>query len=172
MRPDRNQPFASVSGGAFCFVEDSACKAALIADAATRQCLVLLDETFVTVSGEQKLLMTKLSRFVEARALAHGEGTLRAGFQQLSRLADEHGTASVYRRLAEAGVDTHVYGHPDGSPEALDGLAVHGHETEELRWTWFVVYRVPDRPDLAAALVAERRSDLQWQWALPQQGDE
>jgi hypothetical protein len=33
VRPDRKHPFASVSGGAFCFVEDSACKAALIADA-------------------------------------------------------------------------------------------------------------------------------------------
>lgn len=32
-RPDRNQPFASVAGGTFCFVEDSSCKAALIADA-------------------------------------------------------------------------------------------------------------------------------------------
>jgi hypothetical protein len=121
--------------------------------------LTNLDETFVTVSGERKLLMTKLSRFIEARALAHGDGTLRAGFQQLSRLDDEHGTASVYRRLADAGVDTHVYGHPGGSPAALAGLTAHGHETEELRWTWFVVYRVPDRPDLAAALVAERRGE-------------
>ncbi|PRP99882.1 hypothetical protein ENSA5_28700 [Enhygromyxa salina] len=32
-RPDRDQPFASVAGGTFCFVEDSACGAALIADA-------------------------------------------------------------------------------------------------------------------------------------------
>ncbi len=32
-RRNRKDPFASVSGGAFCFVEDSACGAALIADA-------------------------------------------------------------------------------------------------------------------------------------------
>ena len=32
-RPDRNKPFASVAGGTFCFVEDSACGASLIADA-------------------------------------------------------------------------------------------------------------------------------------------
>lgn len=32
-RPDRKYPFASVAGGTFCFVEDSACGAALIADA-------------------------------------------------------------------------------------------------------------------------------------------
>jgi hypothetical protein len=32
-RPARKYPFASVAGGAFCFVEDSACGAALIADA-------------------------------------------------------------------------------------------------------------------------------------------
>jgi hypothetical protein len=33
LRPKRKYPFASVAGGAFCFVEDSACGAALIADA-------------------------------------------------------------------------------------------------------------------------------------------
>ncbi len=32
-RPDRKQPFASVAGGMFCFVEDSVCGASLIADA-------------------------------------------------------------------------------------------------------------------------------------------
>jgi len=32
-RPDRKQPFASVGGGSFCFVEDSVCGASLIADA-------------------------------------------------------------------------------------------------------------------------------------------
>lgn len=32
-KPDRNKPFASVAGGMFCFVEDSACGASLIADA-------------------------------------------------------------------------------------------------------------------------------------------
>lgn len=32
-RPDRNRPFASVAGGAFCFVEDSACGSSLVADA-------------------------------------------------------------------------------------------------------------------------------------------
>jgi hypothetical protein len=32
-RPDRKHPFASVAGGTFCFVEDSACGASLIADA-------------------------------------------------------------------------------------------------------------------------------------------
>jgi hypothetical protein len=32
-RPDRTHPFASVAGGTFCFVEDSACGASLIADA-------------------------------------------------------------------------------------------------------------------------------------------
>jgi hypothetical protein len=32
-RPDRKQPFGSVAGGAFCFIEDSACGVSLIADA-------------------------------------------------------------------------------------------------------------------------------------------
>lgn len=32
-RPDRDHPFASIAGGTFCFVEDSACGASLIADA-------------------------------------------------------------------------------------------------------------------------------------------
>lgn len=33
LRLDRDQPFASVAGGMFCFVEDSACNVSLIADA-------------------------------------------------------------------------------------------------------------------------------------------
>jgi hypothetical protein len=32
-RPDRDKPFASVAGGMFCFVEDSACDVSLLADA-------------------------------------------------------------------------------------------------------------------------------------------
>ncbi|MFV8751611.1 hypothetical protein ACNOYE_13790 [Nannocystaceae bacterium ST9] len=33
IRPDRDKPFASVAGGMFCFVEDSACDVSLLADA-------------------------------------------------------------------------------------------------------------------------------------------
>lgn len=136
--------------------------------------LTRLDDTVFTVSGAQTLLMVKLSRYIEGLAAGHGTGTLRAGFQDLDRLTDEPGTWRVYRRLAARGVDVHAYGHPgdpttDGGPHTTQtatgdsttpaGVTAHAEPVPELADWWFVVYDGGDRPERAAALLAEQRED-------------
>lgn len=90
----------------------------------------------VDASGRSELVRT--SRLVETIAARTGTGTLHAGFQQLSRLADDAETLRLYRRLADADVDVHLYGDPDARlPETF---TVHGAPAEELAETWFVVF--------------------------------
>jgi hypothetical protein len=136
--------------------------------------LTRLDDTVFTVSGAQTLLMVKVSRYIEGLAGGRATGTLRTGFQDLDRLTDEPGTRRVYRRLTERGVDVHAYGHPgdpatDGGtrtdrPTAGDSttpasVTTHAEPVPELADCWFVVYDGGDRPERAAALLAEKRED-------------
>lgn len=113
-------------------------------------------------SNSEKLPMILLSRSVERLACDAGTGRLRAAFQRLSRIRDEHGTRSVYERLADTDVDVHVYGLPDCElPGTLD-VTVHGGDSAEYRRCWFVVY-VPTEPGVeAAALVAEEVAPNEW----------
>ena len=96
-------------------------------------------------SNRQKLLLITISRFIEHVAWSAGEGTLRSSFQRLSRLDDEAGTRAVYERVAEAGVDAHLYGVPDDLPRDLDAV-VHGGDAPDFTDSWFVVFRPPDGP--------------------------
>jgi hypothetical protein len=154
-----------------------------LADIEYPDVLTRLDDTVFTVSGEQTLLMVKISRYIEGLADSRATGTLRAGFQRLDRLADEPGTRRIYRRLADRGVDVHAYGHPgergtdgdrgdpaaDGGPrqEAAtgsdprtpQGVTTHAEPVPELADCWFVVYDGGGRPERAVALLAEERAD-------------
>jgi hypothetical protein len=127
-----------------------------IDDIETPDALARLDELPFSVEGypvsKGKLLLIEMSRYIEARAWETEMGRLHSGFQHLSRIDDERGTRQVYERLADTGVEVHVYGVPDVETD-LD-LAVHGHDSEELRTTWFVVYEHPTDPSEHAALVA------------------
>jgi len=95
-------------------------------------------------SAREKLLLIVVSRFIEHRALTHGDGELHSTFQRLSRLDDEYGTRQMYEALADSGVDTHIYGVDDdpGVAEGL-GVTVHSGDSEEYRRSWVVVFR-PD----------------------------
>lgn len=136
-------------------------------DVITPDVLTQLDEipfeaTGTGRSSKSKLLLIELSRYVEARAW-NGDGTLHAGFQQLSRLDDERGTRRVYERLGDdPTVEPHVYGVPDSRP-SVPGVAVHGDRSAELRRSWFVVYDPPDRREDAAALVVYRTDAGTWE---------
>lgn len=112
-------------------------------------------------SNSEKLLFIALSRYIESRALRSGTGHLRSSFQKISRIRDEQGTASTYRRLGKSSVDVHVYGVPDWIPPAEFGVVVHGGYDEEFRYFWFVVYEgPPDSTDLA--LLFEQTGDVEW----------
>lgn len=109
-----------------------------------------LEDTVFTLKGypesnKQKLLLITISRFIERVAWEAGEGTLRSSFQRLSRLDDEVGTRQVYKKVSDAGVDTHLYGVPDEIPSELDSV-IHAGNSIDFTDTWFVVYRPPEGP--------------------------
>jgi hypothetical protein len=107
-----------------------------------------LDDATFTLRGypesnRQKLLLITISRFIERTAWTAGDGTLRSSFQRLSRIDDEVGTREVYERVADTGVDTHLYGVPDELPRGLDAV-IHAGDGPDFTDSWFVVYRPPE----------------------------
>lgn len=118
--------------------------------------LTELDEILFAAAGpddsEVELLFTAISRYIEAMAVEAGDGQLRVGFQRLSRLraAEEDHTRDVYERLAETGVDVHVYGRPDWVPPESLAVTIHGGYTEDFLRNWFVVFRAADKGTTAA----------------------
>lgn len=134
----------------------------------TPDALAYLDEVPFTVRGrpddpKEKLLLIEMSRHIEAMAWEAGEGRLHTGFQYLSRLDDERGTRLVYDRLGrDSDVAPHVYGAPDARL-SVPGVTVHGVDVEEIRRSWFVVYRSDHHSQDAAALVAVETEPRTWE---------
>ena len=105
-----------------------------------------LDDIEFTVRGfpesnKEKLLLVVISRFIEDRALACGNGEFHSTFQRLSRLDDEYGTRKMYEWLGDSNVETHVYGVRD-DPGVVDDLdvIVHAGTTHEYRRSWVVLF--------------------------------
>ncbi|RAW46169.1 hypothetical protein DQW50_05165 [Halorubrum sp. 48-1-W] len=114
-----------------------------------------LDDTVFTLRGypesnRQKLLLVTISRFIERAALTAGDGTLYSSFQRLSRLEDELGTRRVYERVADGGVDAHLYGVPDDPPGDLEAT-IHAGRTTDFTDSWFVVFEPTDGPKVVDA---------------------
>ncbi|MFC6718626.1 DICT sensory domain-containing protein [Natrialbaceae archaeon GCM10025810] len=142
--------------------------------------LAALSETRFALRGyplahKEKLLLILVSRCVERVAWEANDGTLRAGFQRLSRIDDEIGTRKAYAKLAETAVDVHLYGADRGasrSEDALEGLdaTVHAGSSAEHRDSWFVVYAPEKLPasdgetePTPAALVALETDPRVWE---------
>ncbi|ELZ22431.1 sensor protein [Halosimplex carlsbadense 2-9-1] len=122
--------------------------------AGVQQSLARLDNRVYTVTGEARTPMVGVSRHIEQRALAAGEGTVHAGFQRLSRLRDKRHTLDTYLTLAERGMDTNLYGVPDWRPPTADGLSVHADDDGDVVGDhWFVVV---DSDRGGGALVARK----------------
>jgi len=114
-------------------------------------------------SDTEKLLLIAVSRAIERRAYEAGAGTLRVGFQRLSRLVDEAGTRRVYQQLATTDLAVHAYGV--GDTELPESLAVTAHTgtTDLHRHGWFVVFQPPaDSEATPAGLYAIETGDNQW----------
>lgn len=120
-----------------------------------------LDNTFVSVSGKQKMLLIEISRHVEALAYRSEGSTLHSGFQNLSRIEDERGTKSVYEKLVAADASVHVYGTPSGSLDIPDEIAVHADDGDEIKHSWFVV-NTNCADDLKGALIATEIGRNEW----------
>jgi DICT domain-containing protein len=120
---------------------------------------LLADTTFVSFHERQLLVAT---REIEDRAYRQGRGTLRSGFQSLSRVEAERET---YESLtANTDLDVHVYGRPkspDARPNATDerlqlkSATVHAEETDEIDAFWFIVFDGGGNDSQTCALVAE-----------------
>lgn len=116
-----------------------------------RDLLTLLSDTTARSFDREHLLATS-SEF-EERAWRVGEGRLHVGFQSLSALRAQ---APTYELLADRdGLDVHLYGRPDWSPD-LPGATLHTEVGPEIARTWFVAFD-GGREDQTCALVAEER---------------
>ncbi|WP_144904911.1 DICT sensory domain-containing protein [Halobellus captivus] len=110
-----------------------------------------------------KLLLIEISRYIEAKALRHGEGELHTGFQRLSRIVDERGTERAYETLSETDLDVHVYGIGDADALSSHDVTVHNQDVAELRSGWFVVFAPPTDSDATgAALIAFTDDNVEW----------
>jgi hypothetical protein len=115
----------------------------------TPELLVQFEEaTFLVAAGNTPLL-TEISHHIEELALHCNEGVVTTGMQELSRLAEPR-TRSIYERLADSDVETHVFGRATGSSPEL-GIQTHALEDSEIADSWFVVYQ---SESASAALVA------------------
>jgi len=106
-------------------------------------------------SHSEKLLLILLSRYIERTAWERGVGTLRASFQDLSRIEDEVGTHRVYRTLDTTPVDVHVYGSPGWEPPPDSEITAHAGYSEDFLRSWFVVYTDPSGNEDIALLALE-----------------
>lgn len=113
-----------------------------------------IDQSLFTDYGRSRMIVA--SREIESQAHRYG-GTLHAGFQTFSNLKPQY---RLYERLADAGVDTHVYGVDDWTVPT-DAHDYHAYEDPEIRDTWFVVLDHED-PSHRRALLAEERSQNQF----------
>lgn len=113
-------------------------------------------------SDSEKLLLIVVSRAIERRAAEIGAGTLRVGFQTLSRLVEEPGTYRVYQRLADTDLAVHAYGVGDVLPPDDIDLAVHTGTSQFYRKGWFVVFEPPTADGEPAGLYAVERSENEW----------
>lgn len=106
-----------------------------------------------SIETDRRPELVRTSRLVETMAGRAGGGVVHAGFQRLSRLANDADTLRVYRQLSASGLDVHLYGQPDAT--LPDGFTVHGAPSAELEATWFVAFDGAGDPDRMAALLAE-----------------
>jgi hypothetical protein len=110
-----------------------------------------VDDTTFTAYGKRRMILA--SREVEERSWYARGGELHSGFQQLSLLSEQW---ELYTRIADRGVDVHVYGEPDWEPPTTDSITVHASDDPEILSVWFVAFESPES-DGDCALVADER---------------
>ncbi|WP_247008954.1 DUF7504 family protein [Halorientalis litorea] len=121
-----------------------------------RALLTDLSRSTFGARGADWAFLVDISHVIEMEAWRAGSGTLHAGFQRLSNLWGDDEARRVYRRLAESGVEVHVYGAPDTDPEEWDGVTTHPTTNEEIGTSWFVVYDGGGDPEGRAALLVQK----------------
>lgn len=123
-------------------------------DARPPEILRHVDDTTFTAYGKRRMILA--SREIEDRAWRAGGGELHAGFQDMSLLREQW---DDYSRLADCGVDVHVYGVPNWTPPETERLTVHPEESEEIRNSWFVSFESADYGN-CTLLAVEREQNV------------
>ena len=130
-------------------------------DGALAMFLDSLDETLFHATARRQLLAA--SREFEDRAWRVGAGRLTAGFQRPAALEAQR---SVYERLADCGLDVHVYFDGEWNTPTIPGVRMHAIRNDEIGQFWFVAFDggpesqttpgegVSGRPSQACALLA------------------
>lgn len=124
-----------------------------IADGSYESVLRHLKETTFTSRDTSELFYA--SREIEDRARRVGRGSIHAGFQRCSIMAEQR---RPYRDLARRGLSVHAYGVPDTTPPELGPGTVHAVEREEIEKMWFVVFDGGGDDSQKTALIAEERA--------------
>ena len=125
-----------------------------IADGKYEPLLRHLKETTFTSYDTRQLLY--VSREIEDRARRTGRGSIHAGFQQCSVIAEQR---AIYTDLARRGVSVHAYGVPDATPPDLGSARIHAVCTDEIAETWFVVFDGGGSDAQKSALLARERDE-------------
>jgi DICT domain-containing protein len=128
-----------------------------IADSEYADVLRHLKETTFTSYDREQLLYA--SREIEDRARRVGAGTIHAGFQRVSLMADQQ---RIYRDLASRGVEVHTYGVADAELPDLGNGQIHTSDATEIQRSWFVVFDGDGDDCQKTALLAEQRGDNDW----------
>ncbi|WP_250137718.1 DICT sensory domain-containing protein [Halorientalis salina] len=93
------------------------------------------DETLFHGTTRRQLLAA--SREFEDRAWRVGSGRLYAGFQRPAALEAQR---SPYQRLADRGLDVHVYFDGDWDTATIPGVRMHVVRNDEIGRFWFVAF--------------------------------
>lgn len=118
--------------------------------------LAQLDQNVYSLAGERRLPLVCVSQLLESRAWRRGSGCLHAGVQSLSTFERTPATWTRYRKIADAGVETTVYGRPGWEPDDWGAVTAYGDETgDRVGDYWFVVYSGPENHDDGALLARE-----------------
>ncbi len=125
-----------------------------IADAEFEPILRHLKETTFSSYSKEQLLYA--SREIEDRARRVGRGTIHAGFQRLSIMAEQE---HVYRDVARRGVSVHAYGQPDTESPDFGPAQIHTTDAAEITETWFVIFDGGGDDCQKSALLAEKQSN-------------
>lgn len=120
-----------------------------------------LDDAIFTGVTRRELLA--VSREIEERAFRLGTGTLRVGFQAVSKFDAQ---ADVYRALAEQGdLDVHVYGASDADPPPIPGLTYHPYPDVELERYWILAYdSAGANPETSTLIARETKNGYDSFW--------
>jgi hypothetical protein len=120
--------------------------------------LALLDGTTFRSFDRRQLLA--VSREIEDRAWRIGTGRLHAGFQRPPALAAQR---DAYERLADRGLDAHVYFDGAWDADPIEGVTLHTGTDGQLGRFWFVVLAATGEQDCALlAMETDDRYDGFW----------